>query len=346
MSSKLTKRKSGVSDDAAPASDTDATKARYTKMIEEASAKAPPKFQPYVKQAAPFVATAIVGFQIALPYVIQFITLVQGFVAKLPENVIFASVGFLICFFGGVFPATIAAFEAWSLCGGNEAIACCKAIFKELKAGQEASEQDDKKDDDNDGKADVDQLSGKALLARKADVALKTLDPNTVSTAVSSIYTGWIGVMAALRIQFARTVTLANVVGEKMYLVTKMAEPSIEAVVPEEYHKWVPTLLQWTCKAIAISIAWWVQRVISAIHSAIRGGLMFSKYLCEVLKEKGVDIPYEEYIIGWAVAGCGLCFQIACGFGVPFPLNLILWPLNVVEWFIIYNVSSGSGSNF
>merc|ERR1712217_947757 len=62
-------------------------------------------------------------------------------------------------------------------------------------------------------------------------------------------------------------------------------EPFLVGIVPEEYKKWVPVLLQWICKAVAISAAWWIQRVISAFHSAIRGGHMVGKHVVDYLKE-------------------------------------------------------------
>ena len=32
--------------------------------------------------------------------------------------------------------------------------------------------------------------------------------------------------------------------------------------------------------------------------------------------------------------------EFECGFGVPFPLNLVLFPLNLVEWYIRYSITS------
>merc|ERR1712107_35593 len=145
---------------------------------------------------------------------------------------------------------------------------------------------------------------------------------------MTGLYTGWIGVLAILKIEFAKTVTLGNVIGEKLYTLASKMEPSLLAAVPEDYQKWVPTTLRWACKAVAIWVAWWIQRVISAFHSAIRGGLMCARGIVNFLHEQGTisfgdkDSQIDEYA-GWALSGVGFLFQLWMGFATPFPFNLV-----------------------
>lgn len=318
---------------------------RLTKIIEELGSKVPAKVSPYVKMAAPYLAMAWIYFMIALPYIITTVSKAQELCAQLPEKIVYALVGFCVCFFGGVFPATIAAVEAWHLCGGDEAMECCKTLYAEFQKVHAASGKDDAKDLDGDGVPDVLQMAPKDLVMHKARLALKAVNPETVSDGVVGLYTGWVGVLAILKIQFAKTVTLGEKIGEKLYEPASRLEPTICGMVPEEYQKWVPCVVRWSCKLSAISMAWMVSRVISAFHSAIRGGLLFGRYLVDYLHEKGylkVDSSggYTDEAIGWAVALCGLLFQFACGFGVPFPFNLVLWPLQLVESFIVWSVAS------
>lgn len=320
-------------------------KTRYTNLIVAAAEKAPEKVKPYLVKAAPVIAAAVVYIQVALPYIVFAIGKCSKFIAGLPEKVLYGSLGFAMCFCGGIFPATIAAAEAWNLCGGGEAIVAIQELYGEFLKLQDASKKDDDKDEDGDGVRDVDQIQPKELLARKTMLALRTVDPERFNGAISGIYTGWIGVLAILKIQFAKTITLGEVIGEKLYEPASRLEPQIKAVVPEEYHKVVPMALRWTCKAIAISIAWWIQRVISAFHSAIRGGLMFGRYFVNYLHEKGVlkvsdEDTYMDEAIGWSIAALGFLFQLAMGFGVPFPLNILLLPVQFVETFIVWSVAA------
>lgn len=346
----MSQRKSAAKAPAAAApvagkSATDDEKARYQKLIEAGSEKAPEKVRPYIKQAAPFIALAIVYIQIAIPYIVQGISMAKTLMDQIPEKLFWAIIGFCMCFFGGVFPATIAAVEAWSMCGGTEALENVKTLYAEFTKVSEANKVDNLKDEDGDGVPDANQVDSKQLLERKTALMLKSISPDNCSGAISGIYMGWIGVLATLKIKFAKTVTLGNAIGERFYSIAQIAEPSIAASVPEDYKKWVPVVLRWVCKTVAITIAWWVQRVISAFHSAIRGGLMFSRGVVNFLHERGTisfsdeDSQIDEYA-GWALAAVGFLFQLWMGFGAPFPFNMLLWPVKIVEYFIIYSVGS------
>eukprot|EP00928_Gymnodinium_smaydae_P066480 TRINITY_DN4948_c0_g2_i1.p1 TRINITY_DN4948_c0_g2~~TRINITY_DN4948_c0_g2_i1.p1 ORF type:complete len:488 (+),score=146.45 TRINITY_DN4948_c0_g2_i1:71-1534(+) len=321
-------------------------KERLTKMIVAASEKAPAKVAPYLKQAAPFLASAAIYALIVLPYLGRGVTLFSELVSQMPEKVVYATLGFLMCFFGGVFPATIAAVEAWRLCGGKEALESVQDLYKEFIAVKTASEADDNLDLDHNGVKDVDEMGGKELLLRKTMLAARSVDPEKCNTAMSCILTGWMGVLATLKIRFARTVTLGQVIGKYLHKATNHVEPALKAMVPEDYKKWVPTVLEWTCKVAAISVAWWIERVISAVHSAIRGGLMFARYLLEYLHERNLlkfEDHHSSYIdeaIGWSIAFLGFAFQFMMGFSAPFPINLLLLPVSCVEYFVMWSVSA------
>lgn len=318
---------------------------RFTEIIQELSKKAPAKVAPYVKQMSPYAATALVYAIAAMPYVVQAVQTARMYLSQLPEKVIYAALGFVVCFFGGVFPATIAAVEAWRLCGGDVAMKNLMLLCEEFSKVQAANAEDETKDDDGDGIPDVKQIKPKDLIVRKVTLVAKTVEPEVVSGAVVGIYTGWIGVLAILKIQFARTVTLGERIGEQIYRVVSSLEPKIQELVPAEYAKWVPTGMRWACKAVAIWIAWWITRVIAAFHSAIRGGLLFGHYLVEFLHDKQIinftaEQAYLDEAIGWGLAALGLLFQYTYHFGLPFPLNLLCWPLDLVEAFIVWSVAS------
>jgi len=318
----------------------------YTKIVEALATKVPEKAEPFVKQASPILGAVVAAFIVALPHVVQAVTIIQDYVDRMPEKIFYATLGFLMCFFGGFFPATIAAFEAWQLCGGKEALAACRKLFGEFNKIKDASKKDDDIDADQDGVPDVLQIDGKALLQRKMKLAVQTVEPATINEALACIFTGWAGVMAVLKIKFAKTVTLGHMIGEQLYNVVSHSEPLMSSAVPDDYRTWVPVITKWFCKAVAISIAWWIQRVISAFHSAIRGGTMCTQYLLQFAKDKGyisfdIEDVYIKQATGWGVAALGFLFQLSVGFSVPFPLSLFLWPVSIVEYLIVWSVSSG-----
>jgi hypothetical protein len=93
-----------------------------------------------------------------------------------------------------------------------------------------------------------------------------------------------------------------------------------------------------------VSIAWTVQRILSAFHSAIRGGLMFARNIMEYLSEMGYyKVNHEDSLmdeaVGYGLAIVGLYFQLAFGFGLPFPLNILLFPFRIAEYLLIWLVN-------
>ena len=55
--------------------------------------------------------------------------------------------------------------------------------------------------------------------------------------------------------------------------------PLMAHLVPKEYHRWLPVLVRTLTKSVAVAVAWYLQVVISAVQSAMRGGLMCSRAL-------------------------------------------------------------------
>ena len=88
-----------------------------------------------------------------------------------------------------------------------------------------------------------------------------------------------------------------------------------------------------------------MQRVISAFHSAIRGGLLFSRNILKYLSAMNYvhidhDKTYLDELVGYGLAAIGLWFQLSLGFQVPFPLNLLLFPFTILEYLLIWVVNS------
>ena len=45
---------------------------------------------------------------------------------------------------------------------------------------------------------------------------------------------------------------------------------------------------------------------------------------------------------GYSVAALGLALQWQWGFSLPFPLNIVMLPFDLVEWYIRWTVSSAA----
>jgi hypothetical protein len=86
--------------------------------------------------------------------------------------------------------------------------------------------------------------------------------------------------------------------------------------VPEEFRKWIPAVIEYSCKMFAFSLAMTIQQVISAYTSALKGGRMFGLKICEFLKRKDgfgqkflvidTDNSMIDEALGYAAVGAGL----------------------------------------
>ena len=102
-------------------------------------------------------------------------------------------------------------------------------------------------------------------------------------------------------------------------------------------------------KAIGMSIAWYIAAIRAAFASALKGGLMMSRALYQELIERKIDlgglIPMDhsksniDELMSYGFAFLGFYFQYKCGFTVPFPLSLLLFPVNIAEYMIRWSIT-------
>jgi hypothetical protein len=286
---------------------------------------------------------------VAIPFIIVSVSRIYGVFLKLPQNALHFIFGLVICFFGGTFPTLFAALKAAEF-GGRKAVAeALTALSEEALIIIEESKKDDSADEDKDGIRDVDQVGGQELLRRKFLLVLKKINPQKVNDALGAIYKVWLAVMAVLSIQFARTVSLSLTISSFLEMPCKrVVQPAVSILIPKDYKKWVPVVLGWICKSIAISLAWSIQSVISAAASSLDGGLMMARSLYAfclahkiklfgLLPDNHEDTAIDE-LLSYLFAGLGFYFQFKMAFDIPFPLNLVLWPFNLVEFYIRWSI--------
>lgn len=112
------------------------------------SSNCPNSFKPYIKAAIPFIATFISFISSLLPFISQvYSAWMVIYVALKPYRIdlLFPSfLGLVMCFFGGSYCTTIAAYEAFMMCGSENVIKCVKMLVDDLQKVKEANEKDDK----------------------------------------------------------------------------------------------------------------------------------------------------------------------------------------------------------
>ena len=212
----------------------------------------------------------------------------------------------------------------------------CSSLADEALIIVEESKKDDEVDADGDGKADVKQIGNREYALRKTRLVMAKMNPEKVDSAVASIYKVWLAVAAVLNIQFARTINMALGIAEFINKpVDRFLRPTIQIIVPDEYDRWVPVVLSWITKSIAMSVAWYIQTVISAATSAMQGGLQMARALMRMGRKRGVKFlpadheTYIDEVAAYIFAGLGFYFQFSLHFDVPFPFNWLLWPFEL-----------------
>jgi len=328
-----------------------ATIAMIEKYCDAVASAAPASVKPYVENAKPLIGKAVVFTEsVIIPYLyIAYEKYLEISVALQPYRLDLltpAYFGIILCFFGGSYLTLIAAIEAYRIAGWTDTYKAIKDLYRNYELCLEADKKDNEVDDDKDGIPDTLELSPQALMQRKLFLFAKTVDPVVVRGAVAAIMAGWMAVVATLKLQFAAAITLGTSIGE---ILDKQAQryiaPSLEVLLPPEFKRWAKPLVSFSVLSVAVSMAWLIQRVISAFHSSIRGGHMISRNLLEYLSVMkiyvvNVDETNADEILGYVLAGLGFLFQLSWGFRLPFLLSLVMFPFTVAEYFLLWAVTS------
>ena len=200
-------------------------------------------------------------------------------------------------------------------------------------------------DHDKDGKKDVHQLSGSAYMTRKTKLVLRKMNPDVVDQALGALYSVWLSVAAVLVIQFARVISMALTMADFLNKpANRFITPVVQKVIPDDYDKWVPIVMGWITKSIAMSIAWYIQSIISATTSALAGGLMMARAAYKFgihhkVLQKGHEESVIDEVLSYVFAALGFYVQFQSNFGLPFPLNFVLWPFQVAEYWIRWTIT-------
>jgi hypothetical protein len=252
------------------------------RIIDFGEQKECPTFlKPHMKTIANVIVKLFFVIETLLPVLQKIYIALNEFYVKLkpykPELLLPGFTGLIMCFFGGSYLTLIAAVEAFNLTSSSTVIDSVKILYSDFQKVLYANEKDNTKDENNDGVADVLQISTKELLHRKTVLFLKTMDPHRLMIACAAIQTGFLAIIATLKLEFAKTITLGNAIyGTIEPPIMEHVLPKFEALFPEDYRKWAKPLLSSVLRSFVISWAWFLQRIISAFHSAMKGNnIMF-----------------------------------------------------------------------
>mmetsp|Transcript_49894 Transcript_49894/g.165195 ORF Transcript_49894/g.165195 Transcript_49894/m.165195 type:complete len:399 (-) Transcript_49894:139-1335(-) len=340
---------------------------RWIKLMAEGAENFSPRAKKCVMMCKPAIEIGIKVILVVMAVYLVIFSMGYKVFKLLPMNAIKMVFGAALCFFGGTYYASIAAIEAFRIFGWETLQANVKIVMEQANAVQAASEIDNSVDDDHDGVADVNQISSQALLRRKTVLAMTTIqEPERLKKAVGNLWTAYVSVLATLRLEFARTTSLALAIVEMIkFPIMRWILPPLMMFLGSDLSHWAKTFVEVTLNVIAMVVAWYMQMIISSFYSAIRGGRLFAEGLIAVLIEKDLlrklpffkkarssdppegekaefdaDESYLDEVIGFSFAGVGFLWQLTSGFALPFPLNLVFFPLTLVEYFLRWQIAT------
>mmetsp|Transcript_27805 Transcript_27805/g.71581 ORF Transcript_27805/g.71581 Transcript_27805/m.71581 type:complete len:330 (+) Transcript_27805:79-1068(+) len=315
-----------------------------------APSEAVKKVQEVLKQMQPFLQKAANAYNVVEPYLEKGWTLAVKGWEKLqpyhPEEFIPIIIGLVMIFYGGTFMTLIACIEAYRVFGWKDTEASVKLLVSNFKRAREANEKDNSHDADKDGIPDTKQMSTTDLATRKLKLLLKSTDPQQLDMAVCGIVNGFMAVVASLRLKFAKAIALGSSIADIIDTTfEKTLAPALHHLVPAEYHKWTPLVRRYVARSIGVSVAWWLYRLIAALHSALRGadlvvkgGLGYAVRHGYVPAHSLKDRDAIFKMAGGAIAVAGIYLQATGGFSPRFPFNVPLLPANLAEWFLQFFV--------
>lgn len=316
------------------------------RLIRSASQAAPPVnatiFNAAIDIVKPVVKPVYTGLTLALDYVyIPAFRFALHLYRTLPLDIISALTGLALTFGGGAYTASIAAIEAFRMTGWETTRACLLDVFDECQAVYEANAADDR------AKAGQGDNDAKELVTRKLSVWMTAIkDPEKLSRALGGLYGSWLAVQGVLRLEFARTITLGVSLAELATpALERITVPFLVHTIPKPFHHWIPLIVKSAARTIGVAVAWRVQTIVSAVHLALRGGLLFSRSLMRWANRRKLlsvseEDTYLDEALGYSVAVAGFWFQLNAGFDLPFPLNIVMLPFSAVEWYIRYTVTT------
>eukprot|EP00658_Telonema_sp_P-2_P079693 TRINITY_DN7772_c0_g1_i6.p1 TRINITY_DN7772_c0_g1~~TRINITY_DN7772_c0_g1_i6.p1 ORF type:complete len:332 (+),score=93.17 TRINITY_DN7772_c0_g1_i6:11-1006(+) len=203
-----------------------------------------------------------------------------------PEELLTLLMGLVLCFFGGAYVTTITAAEAFRVVAWEQVKTATLDVWGQYRqAVLKAAEQEPKNE------------TAQQAFTRKVTLAVQGCEPEVVNKALVSGQAGLMAVVAVLRIKFAQTITFgASLATQIKDLVAVGWLPKqLESALAPAYHKWIPTIIDYSCKIFGISCAWTVQRGLFAFHTSIRGGKMLARGgLSFTAKLKGFDAARYE----------------------------------------------------
>ncbi|CCW70314.1 unnamed protein product [Phytomonas sp. Hart1] len=247
--------------------------------------------------------------------------------------------GLMLCFFGCHYLMLVTILETVRMLCWRELVTSIHTLHHNYQIAMESSRKDDFIDTNGNKIPNMQEISRQDLLFQKLSLFMKTVDVVEVRSAVRTLATAYFSMIAALRLKMARYLALAlssaHTIGKSIPLESILSEH-----LPPGSKKWsgilADTLLNVICMILAIFIGGWV----GGLNCAIRGSHMFVQNMITLSQKKGLLMDNlnlsdpKSKVLMVVVAATGFLWQVSHSSGLPFPINIVLFPLTLLEWLL------------
>ena len=279
-----------------------------------------------------------------------------------PKKAATMAFGAVLCFFGGTYVASLAAIEAFLRMGGERLWGDVVYVYTQVMIVAAENAKDEEK-----GGGIKDALAGAAegempgpeLAQRKIFVAMAAIkEPGRLENAVGSLWSAYVAVLATLSLQFAQVAALAlGMAATVKPLVERSLTPLLTSLFDPAITHWVASIINTSLNLAAMCIAWYLMAVVASVYAGLRGGKLFTDALFGLIADFGLlekmpsgcrswldpEQSYVDEAIAYSLAAVGIYTQVFSGFAIFFPLDYVLMPLSVLEWWLRLQVTFGTG---
>lgn len=308
-----------------------------------------PQYKRQFDQANELTAYAVGAFDAAAPAMEKLGSLASAARAKAREfnleQFFPMLLGLALCFFGGSFSTLVAVVETVRLVCWDDIQASYDILKTNYDAAAVQNRRDNIEDLDGNGIPDVLNIEKSQLMSRKIQLFVKSVNIDEVRSAGRTLLTAFFSVAAAVRVRSARTIALAGSLSNTAKKSIPL-EAMLASNLPPDMRKWSAIISDTAFNALAVFLAITLRSAQGYVQAAVRGASIFAGSAIALGRDKGLigdDITMKSpktRILMAVVAVLGLLWQVSNKGKLPFPINLLLWPLSTLEYLLTYFVST------
>ena len=300
--------------------------------------------QPYMSKMLPvLMATGKVANKVTRDYVAPFYTDQLG---RVMWNVI-------LVFFGGQFALTIMAIQAFNIAGASMIRSSLAQLRTSYYQAMEKLKNDPEAkavfDANGDGMIQLEEVSTAVISSLTNDskekrdksikmvsLCLRAIDPNRISEAFTGFIMGLMAVIATLRSNIAKCISVGAKIGEH---ISELAKSRAQKPLYEKFpqHKqWVDVGLQSSSTFVGVVFSLMLVKVVNAFNCALDGSRGLTNQLIRFAHSKGRLLSVNEndrsvraLVLG--IAFVGVMTQLKAAFKCPWYLKLVLLPAVLSE---------------